>query len=304
MFAFGPFRLDTLGHTLQKGGKTLPLPPKAFELLVLLVKRNGELLSKGELLNTLWPNTFVEENNLTQYVSMLRKLLEERPGEDQKYIETVPRLGYRFVAKVQMLPANGDTTVWATEKKTKITIREEEDEEVEEAEEASPGSLATVRLENAQTQLFALQRSRRWRWSLAALSLVVIVAVVVFAYRALWPLKAPAALANQHTLAVLPLANLSGDPQQEPFADAITDSLTTELGQLHDLHVISETSAMYYKGTHKKLPEIAHELGVSAVVEGNVYRSGDHVRITAQLVDASTDQQLWANSYEAELGDV
>jgi TolB-like protein/DNA-binding winged helix-turn-helix (wHTH) protein/Tfp pilus assembly protein PilF len=307
MFAFGPFRLDTLGHTLRKDAKTIPLPPKAFELLVLLVRRNGELLTKGELLNTLWPNTFVEENNLTQYVSMLRKLLGESANDEEKFIETVPRLGYRFVAQVRMLSADGVGEVGlAKHTTTRIVVREEEElEETDEpSEEASPDSLVTLSLENAQSQLPASRRLRRWRSSLATLSFAVIAVVAVFVYKALWPLRAPAAFASKRTLAVLPLANLSGDPQQEAFADAITDSLTTELGQLHDLRVISETSAMYYKGTHKKLPEIARELAVSGVVEGSVYRSGNHVRITAQLVDASSDQQLWANSYEAELGDV
>jgi TolB-like protein/DNA-binding winged helix-turn-helix (wHTH) protein/Flp pilus assembly protein TadD len=306
MFAFGPFRLDTFSHTLQRSDRTIPLPPKAFELLVLLVKRNGELLTKQELLNALWPDTFVEENNLTQYVSMLRKLLGEGAREDQKYIETVPRLGYRFVANVRTLAADGlDEVDLSKHTTTRIVVHEEELEETDEAsDEANPAGLATINLEHAPARMLALQRSRRWRWSLAVLSFAGLVVASVFVYKTLWPLKAPAALASQRTLAVLPLANLSGDPQQEAFADAITDSLTTELGQLHDLRVISETSAVYYKGTHKKLPEIARELGVSGVVEGSVYRSGDHVRITAQLVDASTDQQLWANSYEAELGDV
>jgi len=304
LFAFGEFRLNPSKHTLQRNGKNLSLPPKAFELLVLLVQHNGELLTKADLLSVLWPNTFVEENNLTQYISMLRKLLGEGPGEDQKHIETVPRLGYRFVTKVQTLSADGVSEVgFSKHKTTRIVVHEEELEETYEAsEEASPASLATLSLENAQTQLLGLRRSGRW--SLAALSCAVIMVAAVFLYRALWPLKAPAAFASHRTLAVLPLVNLSGDPQQEAFADAITDSLTMELGQLHDLRVISETSAMYYKRTHKKLPEIARELGVSGVVEGNVYRSGDHVRITAQLVDASTDQQLWANSYEAEVDGV
>jgi len=305
MFAFGPFRLDTLGHTLRKEGKTLPLPPKAFELLVLLVKRNGELLSKGELLNTLWPNTFVEENNLTQYVSMLRKLLGEVATEDQKYIETVPKLGYRFIPEVREIVEGDPSTplrtsgelVLSKRTRTHIVLREEEEVE-EESDESSKVLPAPA------TAWTKARVSLGWKWMLASAAVMVFAVASVFVYRTLWPVKAPVALTRQRTLAVLPLVNLSGDPQQEAFADAMTDSLTTELGQLHDLRVISETSTMYYKGTHKKLPEIARELGVSGVVEGSVHRSGDHVKITAQFVDASTDQQLWANSYEAELGDV
>src|SRR5215471_311233 len=215
MFAFGPFRLDTLGHTLQKDGKTIPLPPKAFELLLLLVKRNGELLSKGELLNTLWPNTFVEENNLTQYVSMLRKLLGEGANEDQKYIETVPRLGYRFVGNVQVIPTNGENQLWATQKKTKVVIREEEEEEFDDVgEEAGELTIAARDLPRAKQAILELppvaSNKTRARWQVILVSILALagVAGVFLAVRSRYPQNAPAAASSvtaikpRHSVAV------------------------------------------------------------------------------------------------------
>ena len=105
-------------------------------------------------------------------------------------------------------------------------------------------------------------------------------------------------------IAVLPLENLSRDPEQEYFADGMTDELTTDLSQISALRVMSRTSAMHYKGTNKTLPEIARELNVEGVVEGSVMRSGNRVRIAAQLIQASSDQHLWSETYERDLGDV
>ena len=114
----------------------------------------------------------------------------------------------------------------------------------------------------------------------------------------------PQSLSHITSLAVLPLANLSGDPSQDYFADGMTDELTTDLARIRSLRVISETSAMRYRGTHQSLQQIAQELDVDAVVEGSVARSGDHVRITAQLIDAKRDRHLWAQSYERQAGDI
>src|SRR5262249_32132347 len=145
-------------------------------------------------------------------------------------------------------------------------------------------------------------RNQRW------LTLVIIAMVIAAVSSTVWMLRSrfhfagPASGIN--SIAVLPLENLSGDPQQQYFADGMTDALTTDLSKIDALRVTSRTSAVRYKGTNKSLPEIAKELNVDAVVEGSVLRSGDRVRITAQLIQGRTDRHLWAETYERDLGDV
>jgi TolB-like protein/DNA-binding winged helix-turn-helix (wHTH) protein/Flp pilus assembly protein TadD len=269
IYDFGPFRLESGQHLLLRDGQPVAIPPKAFEILTALLDQRGALISKEDLQNRVWPNTFVDENNLTQQISLLRRILGESPEQPQ-YIETVPRYGYRFIAQVQ----------------------EKGDAEPQAAEEGLP--VARARRRGA-----VLWRSG----SAVAIALAILLGGFYLADLRDTRLRA----ANpQHirSLVILPLANLTGDSSQDYFVDAMTDSLTTDLAQIHQLRVISGTSAMHYKGTKKTLPEIARELRVDGVVEGTVFRSDDHVRITAQLVDAPADRHLWARSYERDLRDV
>jgi TolB-like protein/DNA-binding winged helix-turn-helix (wHTH) protein/Tfp pilus assembly protein PilF len=296
LYEFGPFRLDAARHLLQRDSQPLPLPPKAFDILVFLVERRGELLTKGDLLSAVWPDTFVEENNLTQYVSMLRKVLGDGL-DDHKYIETVPKLGYRFVSEVRQVSDGEGDFLLARHTQTRIVVREEKEEEI---------AVPDVSAIPAQDKFSAVRPSRRpvWVWisgGLAAIALVLVGVHFQNRHRAGIDAVNPQRI---RSLAVLPLKNLSGDPAQDFFADAMTDALTTNLAQIHELRVISETSAMHYKGTNKALAEISRELNVDGVVEGTVFRSGDRVRITAQLVEAPTDRHIWARGYERDLRDV
>jgi TolB-like protein/DNA-binding winged helix-turn-helix (wHTH) protein/Tfp pilus assembly protein PilF len=270
-YEFGPFRLDPAERSLLRDGKAVPLTPKAFELLVLLVENRGHLLKKDELIERVWPNTFVEEANLAQNVSALRKVLDDKNGGAQ-YIETVPKGGYRFTATVgdHTLPAGVESPA---------------------AEPPSPRPATRVALPYvlaflataavAVTLMLAFQRGLLHRRSSGAASVPRI-----------------------QSLAVLPLENLSGDPSQDYFADGMTDALITSLGQISSLRVISRTSVMQYRGVHKPLPQIARELNVDAVVEGTVVRSSGQVRIAAELIQASTDKHLWSQSYQRDLKDV
>jgi TolB-like protein len=168
----------------------------------------------------------------------------------------------------------------------------------------SKASAGEPSAEESSSRVAAVKPARghpgRRRAILAALVLLAV--VCYFSFRAFW--NRPGANGRVHSVAILPLQNLSGDPQQEYFADGMTDELITDLGQISALRVISRTSAMTYKGSKKLLPEIARELGVDAVVEGSVLREGDQVRITAQLIDARTDQHIWAQSYVRDLTNV
>jgi len=264
LYEFGPFFADPQKRILLKDGEPVAITGKPFDILVALLEAHGELLTKDELASRLWPDTVVEEGNLWRNVSSLRKALGETPS--QPYIVTQARRGYRFVADVR--------------------------ERVEDSAE-SPPALQPPAPE---------PRTRRWgiaAWFLAALALVL--ATAGFYGRRFFQPNARGAL---HSLAVLPLANLSGDPAQDYLADGITEELITEMAAIEPLHVTSRTSVMQYKGVRKPIRQIAQELKVDALLEGSITRHDNHVHITAQLIRAATDTHLWARTYDGDLADV
>jgi TolB-like protein/DNA-binding winged helix-turn-helix (wHTH) protein/Tfp pilus assembly protein PilF len=283
-YAFGPFRLDPGEHLLTEDGKPVPLPPKAFDMLVVLARNAGRLVDKDDLMKQLWPDTFVEEGNLTKHVSILRKALGEA-GNGQEYIETVPKRGYRFVAGV-----------------SQVAVEAAGERDVGPRPPSLPEGGLALPVEGREPGKAGGLLRRLWLVA-AALSLAAAAAAV--AYLGYHQFRSKVSVPpGPVRLVVLPFQNLSGDPQQDYFSDGITEALITELGQFSSLRVISRTSDMHYKGSNKTLPEIARELHADAVVEGSAERSGDRVRITAQLIQAAGDQHLWASSYERDLHDV
>lgn len=272
-YEFGPFRLDPAERQLLRNDQPVSLAPKVFDTLLLLVENSGHLLSKHELMKRLWPETFVEEVNLAQNISALRRVLGEKDGRVQ-YIETVPKGGYRFVAKVAVCEPAAPPL--APMRETPATV-------------VPP--LGRVRAESHRRGL--------------ALGVVIVLTLVALAFGiGRLRVRAGDALVPIRSIAILPLVNLSNDPQQEYFVDGMTDELITDLAKLGKLRVISRTSVMSYKGTRKSLGTIAAELNVDAVVEGTVLRAGNRVRVTAQLLRASPERHLWADSYQGELTDV
>ncbi len=275
LYEFGPFRMDPSEGLLLRDDQPIPLAPKAFEALLLLVESSGHLIEKEVLMQKLWPDSFVEEANVSKYIFTLRQALSD--GEEgQKYIETVPKRGYRFVAPVQKLAA--------------------------ESVEQAPAEMPSREGEEAKT----VTSTTRWRIALVA-AVLAATAVVLLVWLDLgeWRARLFGGPARPvRTIAVLPLLNLSGDTAQDYLADGMTEALTTDLARMESLQVISRTSAIQYKATKKSLPVIARELNADAVVEGSVQHSGNRVRVTAQLVRASDDRQLWANTYERDFPDV
>jgi len=270
IYEFGPFLLDSAQHLLFKNGEVIGLAPKAVETLVVLVENHGQLVEKEDLMKVVWPDTFVEESNLTVHVSALRKVFQEQADGDS-YIETVPRRGYRFVAPVL---------------------------------ERSQADRATHVQGESQT---ATPRVPAHRSPVTMIVAAICGVAVVYAGFLLIRKRGqifggPAP--QIHSVAVLPLQNLSGDTAQDYLADGLTEALVTDLAQIHALRVISRTSVMTYRGTKKKLPEIAQELNVDAVIEGSITCSGDEIQVSAQLIDAPNDAHLWAQTYRGSLRDL
>lgn len=273
---FAEFVLDLRTRELSNHGHKLSLQEQPFQILAALLERPGELVTRDELRTRLWPSdTFVDfDQSLNKAVNRLREALEDS-AEHPRFIETLPRRGYRWIAPVS---APSDS-------------------------HAAPGD-GTALAE-------ALSKpANPVRWSRAPTLWAAVGGIALFLGTILaWKFtsgKAPAdsSAATIHSLAVLPLESLSADSSQAYFADGMTDQLITDLGQIGELRVISRTSAMQYKGTRKPLPQIARELNVDAIVEGTVLRSGDQVRITAQLIQPSSERHLWAQSYQGDVRDI
>jgi TolB-like protein/DNA-binding winged helix-turn-helix (wHTH) protein len=277
---FGTFEVDLSTRELRKGGIRIKLHGQPFEVLALLLERPREVVPREELRQRLWStDTFVDfDAGLNTAINRLREALGDS-AENPRFIETVPRRGYRFIA-----PVDAETP--------KPLIAD--------------GSSSESPSEVAQKAVPTRGRIRGWRVKVLVLGLaavVLLLAVLILTgvrERLFGRTTAP----HIESLAVLPLANLSGDPEQEFFADGMTEALITDLGKISALRVISRTSVVQYKGTKKSLPEIARELNVDGLVEGTVSRSGNHLRITANLLQASPEKHLWAESYESDLGDV
>jgi TolB-like protein/DNA-binding winged helix-turn-helix (wHTH) protein/Tfp pilus assembly protein PilF len=284
-YEFGRYRLDVPARRLLRDGEPVPLTPKAFDTLLALIERRDRVVEKAELMRLIWPDSFVEEANLSQTVFVLRKTL----GADENgrpFIDTVPRRGYRFAADVR-------TDAAFIPEQTRVVVPQ------------APAAQADIDAPRAGLPDRHLHRS--WQFPVArGMSAVVIgLAIAALAWFGISRLRSlnrdPSGI---ESLVVLPMDNLSGDPEQDYLADGMTDALITRLAQIGGLRVISRTSAMSYKNTRKTLPEIARELNVDAVVEGAVQRSGDRLRLNLKLVQAAAEQPLWAESYDRSLHDV
>jgi TolB-like protein/DNA-binding winged helix-turn-helix (wHTH) protein/Tfp pilus assembly protein PilF len=295
---FGIYEADFDNRQLTKSGFRIRLQDKPFQLLVLLLERQGVVVTREELKERLWPgDTFVEfDVGLNTAVKKLRAALNDS-ADNPRFVETVPRLGYRFVAPASVTRPESTSAV-----DPEIAIPA--------AEEPLESIVLAVAASDATPQPRLLSKdiepaSNRRLGPLAWASLAVVLLAAGFAIRARFKSAALAAQSGSiQAIAVLPLENISADPTQEYLAEGMTDEIITDLAQLEGPKVISRTSAMQYKGTRKTIPEIARELHVAAVLEGSVQRSGDRMRVRVQLIEAATDQHLWAEAYDRQLSDV
>jgi len=265
VWRFGEFEIDARARELRFKGKRTRVQDNPLTVLLLLLERKGEVVTRDELKQRLWAaNTFVEaDDGLNTAIRKLREALRDS-SESPRYIETIPRRGYRFIGEV--------------------------------LQGAEPTGVA---MSGTQSAAIAARKTLLRRWQIGAAGLIALVGIGAAVWFRYYPRPSPI-----RSIAVLPFSNLSGDSSQEYFANAMTEELTSDLGKISALRVISRTSAMHYKDTQKTIPEIAQELNIDAVIESSVVRSGDRVRITAQLIDARADRHLWSESYERDVKDV
>jgi TolB-like protein/DNA-binding winged helix-turn-helix (wHTH) protein/Tfp pilus assembly protein PilF len=287
---FGTYELSLQSGEVRKAGVRIRVQQQPMKLLELLLERPGEVVTREELRSRVWPNEsfgdFDQAVNIA--IAKLRSALGDS-AENPRYIETLPKRGYRFIAEVSVVEADTRPT-------KPVSVAEDvpgPEPETEQVDQLRAIRLATI------TPVVPKRRFWPTREVIAVLAPVLILGTL-----AVWLFRPHGdASVGIGSLVVLPLENLSGDASQDYFADGMTDELITDLAQISALRVISRTSAMVYKGARKPLPQIARELNVDAVVEGTVLRAGDQVRITAQLIQAPDDKHLWAESYEGNVRD-
>jgi len=268
----GPWLVEPSLNSVSRSGSSIRLAPKVMGVLVCLAEKAGEPVPKETLIQTVWPDTFVGDDVLKGYISDLRRVLED-DAREPKIIQTIPKGGYRLIAPIEWVNGARDTLATRHERKTP-PVR--------------PANLRSL-----------------WTAGLAVIATALLfLLLAAFNVGGLRNWLRTGGTPQIHSLAVLPLRSLSSDPNQEYFSDGLTDGLITDLAQIDSLQVISHTSTIQYKDTKKSLPEIARELNVDGIIEGTIQRSGDRVRVNAQLIYGPSDRHLWANSYERDLRDV
>jgi len=277
---FQSFRLDTMNHCLWNGEKRVRIPPKAFDVLRYLVENPGRLVTQDELLEALWPETYVNPEILRKYILDIRRILGDRPDKPV-FIETVTKRGYRFIA-----PVAEDT-------------------------EAAPASLPAPDAEAKQTpasEPVGVQReSRLHKGGLRAIAIPAVLTLIAAAMAVyFWPARnKPIARAlNNSSIAVLPFADLSPGKDQEYFSDGLTEELINDLAKVPGLKVVARSSAFQFKGRNEDLRAVGRKLGVANVLEGRVRKEGNQVRITAELIKADDGFQLWSETYDREVSHI
>jgi TolB-like protein/DNA-binding winged helix-turn-helix (wHTH) protein/Tfp pilus assembly protein PilF len=289
---FGVYEVDLRTSELRKQGRKIKLQDQPCRILGILLEQPGEVVTREDLRRRLWSDdTFVDfDHSLNTAIMRLREALSDS-SENPRFIETLPRHGYRFIAPIEEVTGP------------------EQSKQDENVADLAVGSQSPS-LEPASVGHGSVMNPNRWPNLQRKLVLIGMIGLAVLTLSVLTvrhlrsaPLgKSPPAQIS--SIVVLPFENLSGDVDQQYFTDGMTDELIAHLAKIRSLRVISRTSSMEYKRTQKSLSQIAHDLNVDAVVEGTVLRAGDRVRITAELVQVATDRHLWADTYESPLGDI
>jgi TolB-like protein/DNA-binding winged helix-turn-helix (wHTH) protein/Flp pilus assembly protein TadD len=285
MKSFKAFRLDTANHLLWRDGDRVPLTPKGFDVLAYLVEHVGRVVSQDEILEALWPETYVNPEVLRKNIQEIRKALGDR-SDNPEFVETLPKRGYRFVA-----PVIDKSGVEPPELATSLPIEEQASEETVEAK-ATPFELKS-------------SSDKRMLWKLAVVMLLALVAVAAIgAYFRPARSAANASSLNTASIAVLPFADMSPAKDQEYFSDGLSEQLINDLAKVSGLKVVGRSSAFQFRGKNEDLRDVGRKLGVANVLEGSVRREGNHVRISAELTKVEDGFQLWSQNYDREIKDI
>jgi TolB-like protein/DNA-binding winged helix-turn-helix (wHTH) protein/Tfp pilus assembly protein PilF len=294
VFEFGPFRLDTLKRLLWRDGHIVQLTSKSFDTLLALVERRGDVVTKDDLMKLLWPDTVVEENNLTQQISMLRKTLGEKVSE-HRYVVTVPGRGYRFVADVSISSKDGKNGL-ADQPPSPIP---NESRTAWQNEAAGSGN-GKQRIAGAQV---VPSRARRWKIVLSSCLALAAFLTVVYALST----RRSRLERNQEpgrSVAVLPFKPIDNDPANVYLSMGMADAVITRLSNLQQISVRPTSTIIKYAEHQGEAQMIGRELGVDSVLEGTVQKDGNRVRVTVQLVSVQSGMPIWAQRFDQALTDI
>lgn len=306
-YRFGDFTVDTDQGILLRDGSVLPLRPKVFETLLILVENSGRLVKKEELMSRLWPDSFVEESNLTFNIKELRKALGD-DARQPRYIETVARRGYRFLADVEeVLSDSNPIGRQVTQRFETLDAQSEISTHSPESDlnAGNPGKIEPRIFDKSGPPDLVREKAPGTNVRKTALAILAVAFVLILGGWLLWPrISFRAQPSSQRVmLAVLPFKNLTGDAGQEYFSDGLTEEMIAQLGNLdpQQFGIIARTSVMHYKNSQKPLDQIGRELGVEYVLEGSVRRDSDRVRIAAQLIQVRDQTHIWSRQYDRDL---
>jgi DNA-binding winged helix-turn-helix (wHTH) protein/TolB-like protein len=281
-YQFGPFRLDASERTLHHGHEPVPLTLKAFDVLLVLVRNSGHVLSKDELMNAVWADAAVEESNLSQNIYVLRKALGQNTN-GQEFIETVPRLGYRFALPVLEIRAEESEVALGKQSPARtavgqlIAIDQNRGDGYDSEEEPPPNE--------SQRTLFPKRRRRFW-------GLTIVIALVASAF--IYFYVAPPTVAS---IAVMPFVNATGEGEAEYLSDGIAENVIDDLAQLPEVRVMARSTAFRFKVKEDDPRQMGRTLNVAAVLTGKVSREGEAWVLKSELVDVSDGKQLWGKRY-------
>jgi TolB-like protein/DNA-binding winged helix-turn-helix (wHTH) protein/tetratricopeptide (TPR) repeat protein len=277
LYEFGPFRVDPARRLITENGEVIALAPKTFDLLLLFLQSDGRLLGKQDLITRLWPDTFVEDANLTFQIATLRKAVGQ---EAAQWIETIPKHGYRFTVPVRRVAS--------------LTVPPD-------APETQPANVEVGARERTGRRV-----SPRLLYGGVGVAILLTTATagVYWAVQRYHPPPAGEGGPGGPRVAVLPFANLSSEPDTEYFSDGLTEEVIHVLAANVGLQMVSRTSSFALKGKGRDLSEIGAKLKADAIIEGSVRRAGDRVRITVRLLQVSGDRELWSEEYDRKLTDI
>ena len=282
MKSFKGFRLDTANHLLWRDGDRVSLTPKSFDVLAYLVEHVGRVVTQDEILEALWPETYVNPEVLRKNIQEIRKALRDLP-DNPEFIETLPKRGYRFIAPVTDENAEPDLP-------TSLPREERTGEGIVEAE-ATPLDLES-------------HSGKRMLWKFAIIPVLVVAVAAIVAYFRPARSGANASALNNPSIAVLPFRDMSPGKDQEYFSDGLSEQLINDLAKISGLKVVGRSSAFQFRGKNEDLRDVGRKLGVANILEGSVRREGNHVRITAELTKSDDGFQLWSQTYDREIKDV